>query len=86
VQTTSGASANLVGNPSGSSPMIVSGIAGPADGALPWVGQVSGAVFTPTGAEMPQPATGPYPRYQVVVSWTGGTSPTVTINRTATTY
>jgi hypothetical protein len=86
LQTTSGATATLVGNPSGSTPMVVVGLAGPADALLGWVGQTSGAIFTPSGSGgNPQPATGPYPRYQVVVSWTGGTSPSVTINRTGTT-
>jgi hypothetical protein len=84
VQTISGASGTLVGNPSGSTPMVVVGLAGPADALLGWVGQTSGAVFTPSGGGNVQPATGPYPRYQVAVSWTGGTGVSVVVNRTGT--
>jgi hypothetical protein len=50
VQTTSGASAKLVGAVPGAGPMLIGPITGTPDGSHTWVGQVSGAVFTPSAA------------------------------------
>lgn len=55
IQTGSGALANLIGTVSAAGPMLISEITGIADGIDTWVGQNSGAVFTPTAA--PAPAT-----------------------------
>ena len=49
-QTNTGASANLVGTVAGSNPMTIGPIAGTADGTDTWVGQISGAIYTPTAA------------------------------------
>jgi hypothetical protein len=48
IQATSGASAYLVGPVSGPGPMMLGPITGTPDATDTWVGQISGAVFTPT--------------------------------------
>jgi Family of unknown function (DUF6519) len=50
VKQSGGASANLIGTVTGVGPMYLGAIAGSADPAQPWVGQTSGAVFTPNAA------------------------------------
>jgi Family of unknown function (DUF6519) len=50
VQTHTGASANLIGTVTGTSSMIIGPITGTADATDTWVGQTSGAVYTPTAA------------------------------------
>jgi hypothetical protein len=48
VQATSGATANLIGRVLGTGPMLIGPVTGAADSSHGWVGQTSGAVFTPT--------------------------------------
>lgn len=48
LQTTSGATANLIGRVFGTGPMLIGPVSGAADSSHTWVGQTSGAVFTPT--------------------------------------
>jgi hypothetical protein len=48
VQATSGATANLIGTVIGSGPMLIGPVTGTADSSHAWVGQTSGAKFTPT--------------------------------------
>jgi hypothetical protein len=47
-QTTTGATANLIGTVTGSNPMQTTLIVGTANGTSTWVGQTSGAIYTPT--------------------------------------
>ena len=49
-QSNTGASANLIDTVTGSGPMTIGPITGSADATDTWVGQTSGAVFTPTAA------------------------------------
>jgi phage tail sheath protein FI len=56
-QSTSGATASLVGIVTGSNPMNVGPQTGTPDASHTWVGQTSGAVFTPTGTPQPMYAT-----------------------------
>jgi len=53
IQENSNASANLIGAVSQSGPMLITKITGTADGTDTWVGQTSGAKFTPTAAPVP---------------------------------
>ena len=53
VQTTTGASSILIGTVSGSNPMIIEPITGTADATDTWIGQTSGAVYTPNAAPTP---------------------------------
>ena len=52
IQSNTGASANLNGTVSGSGPMNIGPITDSANGTDTWVGQTSGAVFTPTAASV----------------------------------
>lgn len=49
-QGTTGATANLVGTVTGSNPMITGIITGAGDATHTWIGQTSGAIYTPTAA------------------------------------
>jgi hypothetical protein len=57
LQSNTGASAPLRNVPSGSSQMMIGPIAGVADGISKWIGQTSGAVYTPTAAPLGQYST-----------------------------
>jgi hypothetical protein len=48
VQATSGATSNLIGTVLGTGPMLIGPVTGAADSSHGWVGQTSGAIFTPT--------------------------------------
>lgn len=48
VQATSGATSNLIGTVYGVGPMLIGPVIGTADGSHGWVGQKSGAIFTPS--------------------------------------
>lgn len=53
VQGSTNASANLIGAVPSGGPMLIGAITGTADGNHNWVGQTSGATFTPTGVPVP---------------------------------
>ena len=57
VQANTSASANLIGTVAGSGSMTIGPITGTADATDLWVGQTSGAVFTPTAAPMTSSST-----------------------------
>lgn len=101
VQTTTGATGVLDGTVTGSNNMLVFRMAGAYDGTHTWVGQTSGAVYTPTGlptfaAAVPTMLiTTPTGTPDATHAWTGGTSgavytpsgaPTAQVNWTANAF
>jgi phage tail sheath protein FI len=56
VQSTTAASASLVGTVSGSGPMIIGPQSGTPNASDTWTGKTSGAIFTPSGAPQPMSA------------------------------
>ncbi len=68
IQTTTGASANLIGTVTGSSPMTIGPITGTPDAIHTWVGQASGAIYSPNAA----PTTPRYTDLQDAIAYANG--------------